>query len=233
MAKEKGGFWVGVGATILYPAGALLAGRRIEGPGLPREGGVLLVMNHVSHLDPVYDAVLVHKQGRLPHFLAKHSLWNVPAVGGLLRGTGQIPVYRGTSDAQQSLRAAHEALDAGQVVVIYPEGTITRDPAGWPMHSRTGIARLALEHDVPVIPAARWGTRDIYDHYRKRFRPFPRKSVVTRFGDPVDLAEFRAGPHDLPQLRQVTDLIMHQVKDLLGQVRDEQAPEGFYHSRKA
>ncbi|GGP47238.1 lysophospholipid acyltransferase family protein [Saccharothrix coeruleofusca] len=229
MAREKGGFWVGFAAAVFYPATALMTRWRTEGAHhIPETGGVLLVMNHVSHLDPVYDAVLVHRSKRVPRFLAKHSLWKVPVLGSVLRGAQQIPVYRGSADAQQSLRAAHEALEAGKVVVIYPEGTITRDPDGWPMAARTGVARLALEHDVPVLPAARWGTRDVYDHYRKKFRPLPRKTVVTAVGEPVDLDALRAQPQNLALLRETTDLIMGRVKDLLADIRHEQAPDGFY-----
>jgi 1-acyl-sn-glycerol-3-phosphate acyltransferase len=233
VAKEKGGFWVGFAAAVFFPATALMARRRNEGAErIPRTGGALIVMNHVSHLDPVYDAVFTRKQGRVPRFLAKHSLWNVPVLGSVLKGARQIPVYRGSADAQQSLRAAHDALEEGLVVVIYPEGTITRDPDGWPMTSRTGVARLALEHDVPVLPAARWGTRELYDHYRKKFRPLPRKTVVTKVGAPVDLSAYRSRPQNIALLREVTDVLMNEVKGLLAEIREEQAPDGFY-SKKA
>jgi len=233
VVREKGGFWVGVAAAIVHPMSAVLGRRRtVHGERLPRSGGTLLVMNHVSHLDPCYDAAFVHSHGRVPHLLGKHSLWNVPIMGAILRGTKQIPVYRGTTDAQQSLRAAHEALASGQLVLIYPEGTITRDPDGWPMTSRTGVARLALQHDGPVIPAARWGTREIYDGYSKKFRPLPRKTVETRLGEPVDLTAYRDQPQTLALLREVTDLLMGEVKDLLAEIRGEQAPEGFYASAK-
>ena len=231
MVREKGGFWIGVAAAIVYPMATALGRRRtVHGERMPPQGSALLVLNHVSHLDPCYDAVFVHSHGRVPHFLGKHSLWNVPIMGAILRGAKQIPVYRGTTDAQQSLRAAHEALANGQVVVIYPEGTITRDPDGWPMTSRTGVARLALQHDGPVIPVARWGTREIYDGYHKRFRPLPRKTVETRLGEPVDLTAYREQPQTLAVLREVTDLLMGEVKDLLAEIRGEQAPEGFHAS---
>ena len=233
MAKEKGGFWLGFAAAVLHPLTALLARRRtLHADRIPKHGAALLVLNHVSHLDPAYDAVLIHQNGRVPRFLAKHSLWNVPVLSAVLRGTGQIPVYRGTSDAQQSLRAAHQALDDGKVVMIYPEGTITKDPDGWPMHARTGVARLALQHDGPVIPAARWGTVDIYDHYRKKFRPFPRKTVVTILGEPVDLSAYQDQPQTIALLREVTDLLMSRVKELLAEVREQPAPDGFYGPRK-
>jgi 1-acyl-sn-glycerol-3-phosphate acyltransferase len=233
VAREKGGFWVGVAAAIVYPMSAVLGRHRIiNGERIPRQGPVLLVVNHISHLDPVYDAVFVHRNRRVPHFLAKHGLWNVPVMGSILRGAKQIPVYRGTADARQSLREAHQSLEDGLVVVIYPEGTITKDPDGWPMNSRTGVARLALEHDGPVIPVARWGTRDVYNHYEKKFRPFPRKTVTHSVGEPIDLSAYRGKDESIALLREVTDLLMHSVKDLLADVREEKAPEGFYGPRK-
>jgi 1-acyl-sn-glycerol-3-phosphate acyltransferase len=195
---------------------------------IPREGSALLVFNHVSYLDPIYDAVFVYEAGRVPRFLAKNTLWKLPLAGTVLAGTGQIPVYRGTAEAGQSLRAAHQALSDGEVVAIYPEGTITRDPDGWPMHSRVGVARLALENDVPVIPVARWGTLEVYDHYGKRFRPFPRKRITIKVGEPIDLSAYREGRQDSGNLREVTEEIMSRVRDLLAEIRGEQAPSTFY-----
>ena len=233
MRKEKGGPWIRMCAIVLYPLTGLLARRPTSGPRLPRHGGVLLVMNHVSHLDPVFDAVLVHRNERVPRFLAKSSLWQVPVLGKILTGAGQIPVYRGTADAQKALQAGHDGLKTGKAIVIYPEGTITKDPDGWPMASRTGVARLALDNDVPVIPAARYGTRAIYDGYNKKFRPFPRKTVTTVLGDPVDLSAYRGQPVTTQVLREVTDLLMGRVKELLVEVRGEAAPDGFYQPGRA
>lgn len=229
MAREKGGFWVGLAATMFYPLGWLTGRQRYQGrEHLPATGGALLVSNHVSYLDPLHTSLFVHSAGRVPRFLAKNSLWKVPVLGPILRGSGQIPVYRDTADAQQSLAAGTRALADGKIVVIYPEGTITRDPAGWPMHSRTGVARLALASDVPVVPMVHWGTREVYDHYGKRFRPLPRTDLVLRAGDPVDLSAHRGRPLDATVLREVTDLIMSSVRDLLAEVREEPAPTEFY-----
>jgi 1-acyl-sn-glycerol-3-phosphate acyltransferase len=194
---------------------------------------VLVVANHISYLDPVYSAVFVHRAGRVPRFLAKHSLWKVPVFGSIMAGSGQIPVYRDSSDAQQSLSAAFQALRDGKLVLIYPEGTITRDPAGWPMHSRTGVARLALSSDVPVVPMVHWGTQNVYDHYNKKFRPLPRKDVVVRCGPPIDLSAYRGRPVDAPLLREVTDYLMTRVRDLLAEVRGESAPVDFYRRGRA
>lgn len=226
MGREKGGFWVGLAAAVFYPLTGMLARRDVtHGERVPRQGPAILVLNHTSHLDIPYDAVFVHQQRRVPRFLAKHSLWNIPFVKRVLVGAGQIPVYRGSADAKQSLRAAHQALREGKLVVIYPEGTITKDPNGWPMHARTGVARLALDNDVPVIPIARWGTRSIYDHYTKKFRPFPRKTVWIRVGEPVDLSTYRGQRQTATLLREVTSLLMDRVTEMLADIRQEPAPE--------
>lgn len=224
-----GKFWLGLAIAVFYPLRALLSKTEVIGlERLPAKGPVLLVLNHVSHLDPIYDAVTVHRAGRLPRFLAKNTLWNVPVLRGILRGVDQIPVYRGTTDAQKSLQEAHRALGNDLVILIYPDGTLTRDPQGWPMTPKFGVARLALEHDVPVVPVARWGTREIYDHYNKKFRPLPRKKVTMKIGEPIDLSAYRNQEADARALRQVSELTMSRVRDLLADIRGEAAPDEFY-----
>jgi 1-acyl-sn-glycerol-3-phosphate acyltransferase len=232
VAREKGGFWVGFAVPFFYSIGWLTGRPRYQGrEHLPARGGALLVGNHISHLDPIHTGTYVHSAGRVPRFLAKSSLWQVPVLGQVLRGSGQIPVYRDSADAQQSLAAGTQALADGKIVIIYPEGTITRDPDGWPMRSRTGVARMALASDVPVIPMVHWGTREVLNGYEKKFRPLPRTDVVLRAGDPVDLSAYRGRPLDAHVLREVTDLIMGRVRELLAEVREEDAPEEFYRRR--
>lgn len=228
-AREKGGFWIWLCIAVFYPLTRMLARRRFEGlEYIPETGPVLVVCNHLSYLDPIYTAVFVHRRGRIPRFLAKASLWRTPVLRRLLIDTGQIPVYRGHRDAGSSLRAAKQALGADKAVLIYPEGTITRDPDHWPMVARTGVARLALEAGVPVVPVVHWGTQRVYDHYGRRFRPFPRVDVVVRAGAPVDLADLRHRPVQRQLLREITDRVMGRVRDLLAEVRGEQPPAGFF-----
>ncbi|KEI43024.1 lysophospholipid acyltransferase family protein [Saccharopolyspora rectivirgula] len=232
----SGKLWLGLARTTFYPITGALGRTRVSGmSNIPATGPALLVMNHVSHLDPVYDAVTVHRAGRIPRFLAKNTLWDVPVLRNIMLGTGQIPVFRGTSDAQKSLREAHRGLADGKVILIYPEGTITKDPAGWPMTPKVGVARLALSNDVPVVPAARWGTRDIYDHYQKKFQPFPRKEVTIKFGEPVDLSSYRGKgkEEDKGTLQEVTRLLMLRVRELLAEIRGEQPPAEFFDPRNA
>jgi 1-acyl-sn-glycerol-3-phosphate acyltransferase len=241
-AREKGGPAVALAAAVFYPLTVLLARRRMEGLELiPATGPALLVCNHVSYLDPVYTAVFVHRARRVPRFLAKASLWDVPVFGRVLRGSRQIPVSRGSADAGASLDAARAAFDDDGVVVIYPEGTITRDEAGWPMAARSGAARLALDRDVPVIPVVHWGTLSVYDHYRRRFRPSRRTTITVKAGPPIPMDDLRARVADaepgrersaqVSALREATERMMSAVRELLGEVRGETVPEATPGSR--
>jgi 1-acyl-sn-glycerol-3-phosphate acyltransferase len=232
--RERGGPWIAFAALFFYPTGWLSARPRFEGlEHIPRTGGVVIAANHLSHIDPIYSGLALHLAGRVPRFLAKDSLWRVPGLGTVLRATEQIPVFRQTTDAKASLRNGIAALEAGKALVVYPEGTISRDPDHWPMHSRTGVARLALAGDAPVVPMVHWGTQDVLDGYNKRFRPVPRTTVTVRCGEPVDLSAYRGRTVDAALLREVTDLIMGRVRDLLADVRAEAAPQQFYRRERA
>ncbi len=229
MSRERGGFGVGFAAVFFYPIGWLSARPRFGGlDHIPRSGGVVVAANHLSHIDPIYSGLAVHLARRVPRFLAKDSLWRVPVLGTVLRATGQIPVFRQTAEARSSLRDGIAALEQGKVLVVYPEGTISRDPEHWPMHSRTGVARLALSSGAPVVPMVHWGTHDVLDGYHRRYRPLPRTRVTVRCGEPVDLSAYRGRPVDAVVLREVTDLVMGRVRDLLAEVRAEPAPTAFY-----
>ena len=150
----KAGFWIRLCVALLYPLDAALFKIRWRGlEKIPAEGGVILAVNHISHIDTILMARLVWQSGRIPRFLIKSGVFDKPVVGRVMSGAGQIPVYRGTTDAQKSLFASVDALRRGECVVIYAEGTITRDPDWWPMQGKTGIARLALT--VPEVPIIR------------------------------------------------------------------------------
>lgn len=222
--RENGGAWVAAVATIFYPVSYLARQVYQHADRIPRTGGVLLAFNHISHADPAFDAVFVHRQGRVPRFLAKASVMASPVFGRMARGAGSIAVHRGTSAAGDALREAHQALREGKLVVIYPEGTITKDPHGWPKNSFTGVAKLALQTDMPVIPVARWGSNELFDFYHRRFRPLPRKKITYRVGEPLDLSSYRARPRTTALEREVTEVIMREVTALLGEIRGEQPP---------
>jgi 1-acyl-sn-glycerol-3-phosphate acyltransferase len=149
---------------------------------------------------------------------------------------GHVPVRRGTTDARQSFDAAVNLLENGGLIVMHPEGTVTRDPDGWPMAAKTGAARLALmAPDVPVIPVAQWGVQKQIDLYHKRVRLIPRPRHVMSVGDPIDLSAYRGRPVDAAALREVTDLIMRRLRNDVAELRGETAPDGplFRWSRNA
>ena len=191
---------------------------------LPSTGGVIVVTNHVSHVDPLTFAHFLFDNGRLPRYLAKEGLFRVFFVGQVLRGTRQIPVYRESADASRAFSAAVTAVRDGECVAIYPEATLTRDPDQWPMVGKTGAARVALETGAPVIPIAQWGPQELLAPYAKKPDIFPRKTMRMRAGPPVDLSDLAGRPIDAPLLREVTERLMTAITSLLEEIRGEQAP---------
>lgn len=221
--KRRPSLWWVLGALVIPPMRAV-SRITIEHPErLPATGGFILAPNHLSNIDPVIVAMAVWRLGRAPRFLAKASLFRVPVAGALLKAVGQIPVERsGIGGAGVPLGAARRLVERGQGVVVYPEGSLTRDPALWPMRGKSGAARLALQLGLPVVPAAQWGSQDLMPVNTTRFRLRPRRARITvRFGDPVDLADLT---NDRAGIQTATDRIMAAVTALLEQVRGERAP---------
>jgi 1-acyl-sn-glycerol-3-phosphate acyltransferase len=200
---------------------------------IPRQGPVILAPNHMSYLDWGTDSVFFYGSGRYPTFMIKASAWKVPFIGRLLVGCGQIPVNRGGKDAAQALKQAEQALADGAAVIIYPEGTATRDPDLWPMASKTGVARLALATGVPVIPVARWGTQNVLPYGSTKPKLWPRQTVRTVAGPPVDLSEWQGKQNSAKALRAATDKIMADVTALLAGLRGEEPPAVPYDPAKA
>ena len=168
--------------------------------------------------------------------MAKASLWKVPVLGKALAGSDQIPVERtGAGAGQASLELATKTLQQGRIVLIYPEGTVTRDPGYWPMKPRPGIGALALSGDFPVIPVAHWGSNQVYESYHegRKFHPLPRKDVWTVFGEPIDLTELRSRPVDARSIRDASLLIMTVVRDMVAEIRGETPPVEFFDPKKA
>lgn len=157
----------------------------IEGiENIPKTGPALLAFNHIAYLDPLAAAYVVDKAGRRPRFLAKTELFQDRRIAWILRGAKQIEVKRGTRDAPMALDSSLEALHRGEVIAIFPEGTITTDPELRPMEAKSGISRLALASGAPVIPCALWGTANIWGKgYRKHWRP--RQDLVVAIGEPM------------------------------------------------
>lgn len=230
--QQRRGWAYGLCIAILEPVLLTLTKRRwVGGENIPASGGCVIAANHVSYLDPLTFAHFAYAYGRLVRFLAKAAVFDVPVVGRIVRSAKQIPVYRLTTDASQSLVAAVDAVKAGECVVVYPEGTITRQPDMWPMTGKTGAARLALTAGVPVIPVAQWGANHILAPYAKRPRLFPRRTISMNAGPPVDLDDLRDRPLTPALLRQATDRIMDDITRMLEEIRGEQAPAERFDPR--
>jgi 1-acyl-sn-glycerol-3-phosphate acyltransferase len=147
---------------------------------IPRSGPALLVANHVSYLDPIVLLVVGHRAGRRTRFLAVQEAFTRPGSGYFLRVGRHIPTGEGTAERTLALRRARDALNRGEVVVIYPEGTITRN--GERRAAQGGVGLLALISRAPVIPIRTWGLE------RGTAPWWHRRRVQVAIGPPVDLA---------------------------------------------
>lgn len=209
---------------VVIPIMNAMCSIRVRGEEhIPTTGSFVMSPNHYSEIDPLVTAIALWKAGRVPRFMAKASLWKIPVVKQLLNGSGQIPVERaGRSQHGAPMDAARKLVQGNLGVIIYPEGSLTRDPDLWPMRGKTGAVRMALEAGVPLIPCAHWGTQHLMPRY-KGLRPFPRKKIDVLFGPPVDLSAYH-GKHDQRSLQEATDMVMDAIADLLGQLRGEAPP---------
>jgi len=225
-AQSPRGFWYRFICAVLRPLLLAATARDWHGGQYLRiDRGIVVAMNHLSWYDPLVAAHFVNDNGRPVRFLAKAEIFKIPVLGAILKSAGQIPVQRGNSDAAAgSLRAAFAAIEDKQCVVIYPEGTLTRDPKLWPMTAKTGAARIALTTGAPVIPAAQWGPQEVLAPYSKRPKFFPRKTMHVWAGPEVDLDDLRALPVSAATLREATERIMRDITKILATQRDEVPP---------
>ncbi|HEX5017995.1 MAG TPA: lysophospholipid acyltransferase family protein [Actinomycetes bacterium] len=222
--EESPGAAYSFARTVLRPLLRASTARLWQGSEhIPREGGCVIVANHVSHSDPIPIGDFIDSAGRRPRFLGKAELFDTPGLGALLRSAGQIPVHRQSAQAGAALEAAVEGVRRGHCVVIYPEGTITRDPDMWPMVGKTGAARVWWETRCPVIPVAQWGPQDLLAPYAKVPRLWPRPVMRVKAGPPLELPTTEP-----PDFRALTARIMAAIAGLLGDLRDEMPPPSAY-----
>lgn len=178
---------------------------------IPRTGGCIVVANHRSYFDTLTMAVTTARSGRPVRFLGKKEVFDAPVIGQLATAMGGIRVERG-SGSDEPLRAAAEAVDAGELVALMPQGTIPRGPAFFEpeLKGRWGAAKLAAMTKAPVIPVGVWGTEQVW----------PRSSrvpnvlnvtnpplVTVRVGDPVDL-KHRSPDADTKRIMQAIQALL-------------------------
>lgn len=238
MFRLRIGPWMRFGVLLITPGLLLFTRRDWRGQEhVPATGGVILAANHISFVDPMSlcDYVL-HGVHRIPRFLAKDTLFKGGGiVARTMRGAGQIPVHRKTADASLALSDAVAALDRGECIVIYPEGTVSRDPDKWPMLARTGVARLALLSGAPVVPVGQWGAQAVLDSYREpalRLHLLPPKKVSIVAGPVVDLSAYRGRQLSGEVLRGATADVMRAITSIVADLRGEQAPAQVHDPRQ-
>ncbi len=212
-------------ASIVLPLNMLMMRRDWQGQENLPDTGMILAVNHISHLDPLYVGHMVYRTGRIPHFLAKKELFDAPVIGQSLTWLKQIPVDR-AGRSIDSLRLAEEVLAQNGVIIIYPEGTTTKDPDMWPMVGRIGMIRLALTTGAPVIPVGQWGVHETLPKGHKIPKIFPRRTSAIRVGKESDLDWLRT--MDKPGQRDLvaaTDQVMEEITHLMAPLRGEAPPE--------
>ena len=234
--RPRRGFWFGVIVALVKPfmltfTKPVFTGRE----NMPRHGGVVFVPNHISHFDPFVLGFFIWECRRIPRLLGKASLFKLPIAGRIITSAGQIPVHRDSTQAADAFRDAVAAVERGECVGVYPEGTITRDPDLWPMTGKTGAARIALMTGAPVIPVANWGAHEVLRSYtgKLRFRLLPRKTMLVRAGKPVDLSAFEGKPITNQLLHEATEVIMRALAETLGELRGEEPPKELFDLRKS
>lgn len=200
---------------------------------LPAAGGFIAVSNHVTYADPLTFAHFLYNNGRPPRFLAKESLFRARLIGRIIKALDQVPVYRGSSKAREAVEEGVSFLERGDMIAIFPEGTLTRDPNLWPMVARTGAARMALTTGVPVVPVAQWGAHRLLGRYAKWPHPFPRKRITVTAGPAIDLDDLRGKPLTPHLMREATDRIMATLTTMVEEMRGEAAPQPPYDMRTA
>lgn len=223
-------FWLLAG--IVRPIMAIFTRFEYRGHGLPATGSFILTPNHYTDIDPVLVGIATWDLGRLPRFLAKASLFRVPVVGMILRRSGQIPVERGSGGGNRtSVTAARQLVASDQGVIIYPEGTLTRQPDSWPMRGKHGAVRLSIASGAPIIPMAQWGGNALMQGHTARFRPRWRTPILVSVGAPIDLSAYRGREGSSTAMNEATAIVMAEITRLLAELRGETPPAEAWDPR--
>ena len=204
----------------------LICRLRVSGdvPDRNRDGPLILAGNHIGTFDPACFTAAARTRRLAPRMMATGGLFRAPIVGPFMRAAGHIPVDRGRATVAMAVPTAIEALRAGSVVFIYPEGRIGLDPGMWPERAKSGLARFALATGVPVVPVATWGSHEVIAYHgrwnmlRTAISSFWRRPTVkVRFGPPVDLSDLREGV--LGDAQRASDRIMDAIAAELVRLR--------------
>lgn len=201
---------------VLGPPMRLLSRPEVEGlEHVPKSGGAILASNHMAVADSFFMPLMMPRRVT---FLAKREYFTSPGFTGRLKkyffsGVGQVPIDRSSgAAAQAALDTGVRLLSEGKLLGVYPEGT--RSPDGRLYKGKTGVARMALEADVPVIPIGMHGTNRVNPIGSKIWRP---RKVRIRIGPPLDFSRYEGLAGDRFVERSITDEIMYALMELSDQ----------------
>jgi 1-acyl-sn-glycerol-3-phosphate acyltransferase len=211
MSREAGSLQT-VARAVLTPPFRFFWKITTEGlEHVPQAGGAIIAPNHISVLDWLFVPLVLDRQvtyvGKAEYMDSWKTKYVFPAIG-------MIPIDRSGGDASaRALDAAARVLDSGKLFGIYPEGTRARD--GNLHKGHTGVARLALRTNSPIIPVGVIGTDEVQPPDAKMPTPFRR--IHIRFGRPISVEKYRDRADDRLVLRQITDEVMYEIRNLSGQ----------------
>jgi 1-acyl-sn-glycerol-3-phosphate acyltransferase len=202
-----------VARALLLPFLKLLFRWRLIGAeNIPKQGPVIVACNHISYFDPLCHAYMIDRSGRKCRFFAKSELWKNPFLRFVLTHAHQIPVERGSGEAGP-VEKAIEWLVKDELVVIYPEATITTNPDLTPMQGKTGVGRVALATGAPVVPIAVWGSHWVRPKRRKPVQKF-RRLIALKAGEPITFDDMR-GLDPAEAAREATDRVVGELDRLV------------------
>ncbi|GAA2813502.1 lysophospholipid acyltransferase family protein [Kribbella solani] len=211
----KGIYWVLKNLVVGPPVKRVFRPNVVGAEHIPATGAAIIASNHLSYADWIFMPLALRRRVT---FVAKSDYFTGAGIKGrfqrgFFKGTGQVPIDRsGGSASEGAMRAGMKVLERGELFGIYPEGTRSHD--GRLYKGRTGVARLALEAKVPVIPCGVIGT-DVVAPPGKIVASFA--SPTVKFGEPLDFSRYEGMESDRLILRAVTDEIMYKIMELSGQ----------------
>jgi 1-acyl-sn-glycerol-3-phosphate acyltransferase len=178
---------------------------RVDFDNLPSEGPCILVANHINDLDVIYLGLSLPRH---PYFMAKIELYKIPLFGWAIRLGGSFPVIRGEQDTW-ALKQAGRVLEASKMLLVFPEGTRSGRQAQL-KRGKVGAVKLALAHQVPIVPAAVFGTQNF------RIRLGHANKIRIQIGKPIDVVAM-AGlpPYEHKTLRELTTILMKKIAAML------------------
>src|SRR5712672_747405 len=178
---------------------------------VPLSGPVILAANHASFIDPPLVGAGLKRE---INYLARESLFRFPVVGAILRAVNSVPVDRDGGGAA-GLKAILGRLLAGGGIILFPEGTRTRD--GLLQPARSGIGLAVIKSDAPVVPVRVFGTFEAYGRHLKFPRPHP---IAVKYGQPMffEIQRAEAKTCSKPRLKEIYQQIANEIMEAIARL---------------